>query len=732
MAGEDLLFGPMRILGAGKAFLLGTNGGPTVPTATTWVTETGPDGQPAHCYVMDSVPYLLVKAQLAALPAGQGKGHGMFKPAKDLKTMIASMPHRLPAASSAPRRMSLAMAGARPRAGLLLDYVLTANSLLNINFGDSLNDKTGPAAAGQSGGDSWNAYYYPYQTSVTVNNLLWANGTGSGASVTVQNAPGDWANGAPDPMLNTYVYSYSGEAIIITLNNLPTATYDFYLYGHGPTTDNSIFELSCGVTNCGPLSTAVSGWDTLPTWTDGDEYVVFPGIPVASGQPVVISVLENSLGYALICGLQANATVAVPPVIVTQPANQTVVQGQTANFWAGASGTPPLYFQWRKNGVNIAGANRSFLAITDAQFTDAGTYSALVTNIVGSVTTLNATLTVNPAYTCVPVPSGQVGWWRAEGDATDFYGQSNGGIVGATTYGSGEVGQAFILNNSEPQPNGTANVTVPATSVLNVGTGGGLTVEGWIYPWDISNQHPVVEWNDGYFGVQLWLSTPIDGGGTGSLFGDIKDVNLSDHCISSAPGLVVINTWQHVALTYDKTSGTACLYLNGVNVAQTTLGALSPKTTGNLYFGLRPYDAGAGYRFAGGIDEVGVYGRALTLGEIAGIYNAHTAGKCLGATPPSITVQPQSQTVCQGANVSFSVAASGTAPLSYQWTFNGGNISGATASTYTVSGVQSWQAGTYAVTVSNAAGSTLSTGATLTVDVAATITTQPQSQTVCQ
>ena len=51
--------------------------------------------------------------------------------------------------------------------------------------------------------------------------------------------------------------------------------------------------------------------------------------------------------------------------------------------------------------------------------------------------------------------------------------------------------------------------------------------------------------------------------------------------------------------------------------------------------------------------------------------------------PPTITNLPQSLTVTQGLNATFTVGASGTAPFTYQWTFNSGNISGATASSYT-------------------------------------------------
>ncbi len=85
------------------------------------------------------------------------------------------------------------------------------------------------------------------------------------------------------------------------------------------------------------------------------------------------------------------------------------------------------------------------------------------------------------------------------------------------------------------------------------------------------------------------------------------------------------------------------------------------------------------------------------------------------ATAPTITTQPVSQTVNAGATVNFSVTATGTAPLSYQWRKNTVNIAGATASSLTLNNVSSSDAASYAVLVSNSAGSVLSSAATLTV-----------------
>ena len=109
--------------------------------------------------------------------------------------------------------------------------------------------------------------------------------------------------------------------------------------------------------------------------------------------------------------------------------------------------------------------------------------------------------------------------------------------------------------------------------------------------------------------------------------------------------------------------------------------------------------------FKGLIDEVDFFNRALSASEIAAIYNAGVAGKCVTLIPPFISVEPTNQTVISGADVTFSAVAGGTAPLSYQWRFNGTNLTGATATVLTLTNVQVSQSGSYTLVVSNVAGS---------------------------
>jgi endonuclease/exonuclease/phosphatase family metal-dependent hydrolase len=98
-----------------------------------------------------------------------------------------------------------------------------------------------------------------------------------------------------------------------------------------------------------------------------------------------------------------------------------------------------------------------------------------------------------------------------------------------------------------------------------------------------------------------------------------------------------------------------------------------------------------------------------------GTTNSQSALLTVTLRAPVIVTEPQSQAVLESSNAMFSVSATGTAPLAYQWQFNGTNLAGATDSSLILTNVLSAQAGTYAVIVTNAAGVTNSDPATLTV-----------------
>src|SRR5690348_15735173 len=91
-------------------------------------------------------------------------------------------------------------------------------------------------------------------------------------------------------------------------------------------------------------------------------------------------------------------------------------------------------------------------------------------------------------------------------------------------------------------------------------------------------------------------------------------------------------------------------------------------------------------------------------------------------SPPAITVQPTNQTVTVGQSASFSVTATGSTPLSYQWQKSGAAISGATAATYSTPASTSADNGAqFNVVVSNSKGSVTSNAATLTVTAGSSV-----------
>jgi hypothetical protein len=130
------------------------------------------------------------------------------------------------------------------------------------------------------------------------------------------------------------------------------------------------------------ISGAVKASYTTPAATAADNGALFSAVVSNGGGSVTSS--------------NATLTVKTAPTITTQPANTTVKAGRTAKFTVTATGTAPLHYQWRKNGTNITGATKSSYTTPPSTPADNGAlYSVVVSNTVGTVTSNNATLTVN-------------------------------------------------------------------------------------------------------------------------------------------------------------------------------------------------------------------------------------------------------------------------------------------------------------------------------------------------
>ncbi len=125
------------------------------------------------------------------------------------------------------------------------------------------------------------------------------------------------------------------------------------------------------------------------------------------------------------------------------------------------------------------------------------------------------------------------------------------------------------------------------------------------------------------------------------------------------------------------------------------------------------------------------YPAGVTVDGAGNVYVADTSNHLIrqGATvaAPQITSQPQSQTANPGANVTFTVQATGVPAPAYQWYKNALSVGGATSDTFTLTNVQSGNAGSFTVVVTNVAGSVTSTAATLTVNGVSTPATSTGS-----
>ena len=156
----------------------------------------------------------------------------------------------------------------------------------------------------------------------------------------------------------------------------------------------------------------------------------------------------------------------LPPVITNSPQDLTVDQGNDASFNVGASGTPPLVYQWLFNGGPIPNANSSAYTRPNAQPSDAGSYSAVVSNSAGSVTSSPAMLTVNPvsappSITTQPQPqtvsqSSNATFTVAASGSTPFYYQWR--FFGTNLAAAN--GSSYTVPNAQPPNAGPYSVVV--------------------------------------------------------------------------------------------------------------------------------------------------------------------------------------------------------------------------------------------------------------------------------
>jgi hypothetical protein len=315
---------------------------------------------------------------------------------------------------------------------------------------------------------------------------------------------------------------------------------------------------------------------------------------------------------------------------------------------------------------------------------------------------------------CAPVPPGLVSWWRAEGNTVDVTGANPGLVSSVVGYRPGKVGQAFDFDGK------TSFIQLANSPSLN--PRGSFTIEGWIYPREDQANHIFTEWNGSGDNMCYGLGTQADRG-LGFAVTDLAHEWDSSFHNFYVTRVLTLNAWNHVAAVYDQSSGTRLIYVNGVEAGRRTdLPIVVRQGTAPTMIGAaRP----GAYVFNGMIDEIAFYSRALSAAEIETLYGAGSAGKCSLAAEPSITAQPASQTVTVGGSATFTVGASGSAPLGYQWRFFGTNLLEQGGSSHSLTNAQLADTGWYSVIVNNAAGSAVSSNAVLKVVPVPTCTPAP-------
>lgn len=468
----------------------------------------------------------------------------------------------------------------------------------------------------------------------------------------------------------------------------------------------------------------------------------------------------------------------VRPAFTAHPQGLTVNLGGTATLSVAVTGTPTPSLQWRRNGLNIPGATATAYTIASAQVADAGTYDVYASNAAGSDTSNPATVFVNQPPT-QPVISG--GTSSAIGKHAYTYALSATDPEGdAFTYAQVPANPDVVINGStlefRPSPSSPASVTfnVVATDLKGAASPAGTRTVS-VAP----NRAPVftsgasvtlsgaTQAFPAAFQYAAQASDPDGDGVAFSLAGPPTAVDDSGAAVAG----VSVNVQPSTGLTAilgsvpaGRTTVTVTFIVRATDVLPGTYsGDSADRTVTATYTYVPPtapvitsqpqsltVNAGAPASFSvtaigtpplayqwrkGGVPIPGATASTFTIpattvadsgsyqvgvSNVAGSVTSNIATLTVNPvlSPPVITQHPLSQTVTVGQPVSFSVAATGATPLSYQWRRNGVPIPGATAAIYAIASAVLADAGGYDVVVTNPDGSATSNLAVLTVNPA--------------
>ena len=368
----------------------------------------------------------------------------------------------------------------------------------------------------------------------------------------------------------------------------------------------------------------------------------------------------------------------IAPTISAPPDNQSVVAGKTATFSVQASGSGTLSYQWKKNGTDIpTNATSSSYTTPAASIADNGAkYSVSVSNSVGTVTSNTATLEVVAKAVAATITT-------QPADQSVLTGQTATFLVKAA---GTSLSYQWKKNGADIPGATSSSYTTPATTLADNGTK---------YLVNVSNTEGQVPSSDATLTVSDTAVAPT---------------------ISTHPADSSVTEGQTASFSVTATGTAPLIYQWQKNDTDINGATSSTYTTPITAIG----------------DNGALYSVVVINGTGFVTSNKATLTVTAAAVAPAITAQPANQSVTEGQTATFSVTASGTAPLGYQWKKGDTDISGANASTYTTNATAIGDSGAvFTVVVTNSAGSVTSSSATLTVSaVAPTISTQPTAQTI--
>jgi hypothetical protein len=392
-----------------------------------------------------------------------------------------------------------------------------------------------------------------------------------------------------------------------------------------------------------------------------------------------------------------------PPVIIAQPRSGIYLPNVPLELSVKATG-PSLAYQWYRGTNSLAGKTDAILAFPSLGPGDAGAYSVTVTNPAGVVTSATVTVALESSLpeplvryqTAISNETSLISYYTFDRlTPTDALGLHNGALMGTAAWGGGIGGgaaQGLMLD-------GAGHLSLGYVTDFDFTSGTG-TVEGWVRAdWgsgSASSAYPCMFADRD--GATRW-SLHLNNGKTVLTF--YNGIASQDYTV---PGGGAGTTWHHVAMVFD--AGTATYYWDGLPIA--TINQEIGNNFPTVQFGSSAANTTA-EGWIGMLDEIAFYSSALSGGSILAHYNAYYLGD-----PPVITSQPSGGYFLAGQAGQISVVASG-AQLSYQWYKNGDLVTGATNATIGSGSLTVADSGTYHVVVSNTAGSTNSTPATIQV-----------------